>query len=108
MSSSTEPSTGSPPTYYRHRGIARRLVPDTWGSVHGWIFVVFLVATFGPMFHWWADSPALVAGWPISIGWILGWMVLQTVNLVVFYFTTVRPTAGRIAVETGAAPEDRS
>lgn len=80
------------PRFYRRPGGWSVLVPRTWGAIHAWLFVVFLVATFGPMFHLWANSTRLVLGWPISIGWILACMVLQTINGVAFYFTTVRPT----------------
>lgn len=103
----TSSSSGArEPRFYRIPGGWSRLVPNTWGSIHAWIFVVFLVATFGPMFHLWATSTDLVLGWPVSIGWILACMVLQTANLVAFYFTTVRPTTAAIGVAAGVERTD--
>lgn len=94
------PSSAAPhdrtPRLYRRPGGWSVILPTTWGSIHAWIFVLFLVATFGPMFHLWANSTRLVLGWPISMGWILGCMVLQTINCVAFYFTTVRPTTSAL------------
>lgn len=68
----------------------------TTSHVHGWFTVVFLVATFGPFLGWWATSSEPVLGWPVSIGWILVWMVLQTLNLMLWYATTMHPMTRRL------------
>lgn len=75
------------------------MVPNNWERIHIWFSVIFLVATFGPMFHWFATSTGLVLGIPFTMAWILGWMVLQTLNMVGLYLTTVRKTAERIGRE---------
>ena len=93
MSAVSESST---PRYYRYQGGMSRLVPNTWERFHIWFFVIFLVATFGPMFHWFATSTKLVWGIPFTMVWILGWMVLQTFNLIGLYFTTIRHIASKI------------
>jgi hypothetical protein len=96
MSTITDPGT---PRFYRYGGGWRRLIPNTWQRAQTWFFVIFLVATFGPMFHWFASSSKLVGGIPFNMAWILGWMVLQTLNMIGLYFTTIRKTARSIAEE---------
>lgn len=95
------------PRYYRRHGRLALLVPNTWGTVHAWFFVIFFVATFGPMFGLWATSTRIVWGWPISMGWILGWMILQSINLIVFYFTTVRSAVRFIDTRATGAEDER-
>jgi hypothetical protein len=97
MSTITDQGT---PRFYRYSGSGwGRLIPNTWQRAHTGFFVIFLVATFGPMFHWFASSSKLVGGVPFNMVWILGWMVLQTLNMVGLYFTTIRKTALSMADE---------
>lgn len=96
---STTTDTGGRRFYHRPDGGLGRLVPNNWQRGHTWFSVIFLVATFGPMFHWFATSTRLVLGIPITMAWILGWMVLQTINMIGLYLTTIRRTAERIGRE---------
>jgi hypothetical protein len=89
------------PSFYRYHGRARRLIPRTWGAIHGWITIIFMIATFGPMFGGWATSTRLIGGWPITMGWIMAWMILETLNLIGFYFTTLRRRVAEDEPETG-------
>lgn len=96
MSSMTDPGA---PRFYRYGGGWHRLIPNTWQRAHTWFFVVFLIATFGPLFHWFATSSKLVGGIPFNMVWILGWMVLQTLNMIGLYFTTIRKTTRSVTDE---------
>lgn len=89
--------------YYPGRVFPRTVI----GNIHFWLTIAFFVSVFGPYFDLWMNSGRLVGGVPLVIVWTLSWCAVQTVNMLVAYFTIMRPWAER-HIERARAQADQA